>query len=155
MEKTFTEKESLQVIQQMIDNTNTALRAHGHYYILWGIMTALAALLHYYFIKNPANFQPGMVWPVIMIIAGIIHGVLVSKMTKERQITTFTDTTMKFLWIAFTISILCLVAVMFGIGPQNAYPMFLILYGMGTFASGGQSIGGSVLASVLPVNIPG
>ena len=137
MDKTFTEQESLQVIQRMIDNTKTTLRAQGHMYILWGIMTAVAAILNYYFLKNPAGFPPGIVWAILMPLTGIVHGILVYKLEKDSRMTTFADNTMKFLWIGFTLSIIVLIVVMFQVGPANAYPMFMILYGLGIFASGG------------------
>lgn len=137
MAKELTEKESLALISSMIQNTKTNVRAQGHLYILWGVLVPLTALAHYYFVQYPMSFPPGMVWMFTMPITGIIHGILVSRLTKSSRTITFLDEAMKYIWSAFILGIVVVIILMFAVGPQNAQPVFLILYGIGTFASGG------------------
>ena len=137
MANELTEKESLALISSMMQNTKTNVRAQGHMYILWGVMVPLTALAHYFLIQFPMSFPPGMVWMFAMPLTGIIHGILVHRLTKSSRTITFLDEAMKYLWTAFILAIVVVIILMFAMGPQSGQPFFLVLYGIGTFASGG------------------
>lgn len=137
MSNELTEKESLALISSMILNTKTNVREQGHLYILWGVMVPLTALAHYFLIQSPMSFPPGMVWMFAMPLTGIVHGYFIKKLTGTSRTITFLDDAMKYIWTAFIIGMFVVIVLMFAVGPQNAQPMFLVLYGIGTFASGG------------------
>src|SRR5947208_6770779 len=78
---------------------------------------------------------PFVTWS-LMIVGGIVSIFAVKKEVKERLVKTWIDTMMKFTWIAFGV---CLFVVLF-FSPKlqiNTFPLVLLIYGVGTFISGG------------------
>lgn len=137
MKDSLTNQESLNLITKMIANTRYNVRQHGHLYILWGISVPMAALLHYYFIQFPMGFPPGMVWPILMVTSGVIHGIMINRLVKNQHTITIIDEAMKYLWTAFLLAMVAIIVVMIAQGPTYTSPMFLIAYGIGTYATGG------------------
>lgn len=138
MEKEFNQEQGLEVIQQMIANAKRNVSDNGFFYLLWGYAVLLASLAHFYllrFTETELHFLP---WPIVMTISGVIAGVAGARYSKKAKVKTYFDTLMGYLWGAFAISIILVLVFMPKLGYEKTYPIIMILYGIGTFVSGGM-----------------
>ena len=137
-EKALTEQESLLLIGQMIRNAKKAVRDNGFLFLLWGWLVFAASLSNYImaFVLDMGEIAY-LPWPVLMISGGIISAIYGSRQKKNERVKTYVDDAMKFLWIAFVVALLLTLVFMSKIGPEVAYPFIMVLYGVGTFVSGG------------------
>jgi len=139
MEKQIDEQMSLQIITEAIENAKSKFRDNGFFYLLWGWLVLAASLLQYGLIQFSSTPYHWVGWPVIMTIGGTASGIYGYRLGKKSTVRTFIDTSMIYLWIGFTISLLLLivVAVVNQISFQLVNPIIIVLYGLGTFVSGG------------------
>ena len=137
-EQSFNEKESLQLIHQMISTAKNDISDNGFFYLFWGYLVLIASIANYVLltvIKYEHHYLP---WSILMPLGGVISMIYGIRQEKKVRVRTFVDEIMKYVLIAFIVSIFI---VMFLIGrtgnPQIAYPMILMLYGIWLFVSGG------------------
>jgi len=136
-EKQFDQQQSLAVIQKMIQNAKENLKDNGFFFLLWGWLVFAASISHYILLSVVHYEYHYLPWPILMTAGGIIAGIYGYKSSKQRQVKTYMDKFMAYLWGGFIISLGIVLGFMFKIGPDVAYPMIIILYGIGTFVSGG------------------
>ncbi len=138
MENDFNEKDSLKLIHEMIENSKNRLGESSFFFLLWGWLVLLASLMHFalFFTEFKYPFLP---WPVIMTIGGIVAGITGYRKKKKNCVKTYLDTTMGFLWASFGISLfLILFSASEGkITWAMSNILVIVLYGLGTFVSGG------------------
>lgn len=133
-EKKFTEKESFDVIIGMIQAAKTNLHDESFYFLLWGWLVFFASLTHFFLLKNNVEFAPA-VW-MLMPLGGIITAVYSSRQKKNVKVKTYVDEFMKYVLIAFLVSLGVVLFSMQKLG-LNTYPMVLLVYGLWLFISGG------------------
>jgi hypothetical protein len=136
-EKPLTEQESLLLIGQMIRTAQQKVQENGTIYLIWGWLVLAASLSQYILltvVKWEYNFLP---WPVLMILGAIISSIQGAKEKRREKVRTHLDQFMKYLWIAFGVSLAFVLGYMSKIGIQETYPLVLVVYGIGTFVSGG------------------
>jgi len=138
MEKKFNEKESLMLIQEMIENSKDRLGEGSFFYLLWGWLVLFASLTHFILLFTGFKY-PYLPWPVMMFAGGITAGIAGYRMKSRTRVKTHLETTMKYLWISFTIT-LFIILFSAGLGKiswEMSNILIIALYGLGTFASGG------------------
>ena len=160
MENLLTEKESLDLIGQMIRTAkNNLQRGMGNIFLLWGYLVAgisLAIFIMLYILPGPTSYYAYFLW-FLMAFGYPFHYRLLKKREKERLVMTYVEKLMAWVWIAFAISILTVVAgLLFGtiivmpafcdIEPGHEFlrwfqwlfisPVMLCLYGFALFVSG-------------------
>lgn len=131
------QNESLRIITEMITATKKSLSDNGTYYLIWGWAVLAAALINYFLLLTKAS-QPFLAWPVLMIAAGIITAIYSFKEKRKELAKSHLETTIQYLWIAFGASMLVVLGMMWKTGPEIAYPTIMLLYGIGSFVSGGM-----------------
>ncbi len=138
METQFNEQESLKLIQEMIENSKARLGAGSFFYLLWGWLVLAATLIHFTLLYTSYNY-PYLVWPVLIIIGGIITVIAAAKRSHRAKAKTHLGTSMKYLWLSFIITLLFVLfsAVMGKISWDMSNILIIALYGLSTFASGG------------------
>ena len=132
---TMTEAESWNIIQGMIAEAKQEFQDDGFYYLLWGWLVLIASVSHYLLLTLTDFAHPYAVWLLMLVGVGatVWRGVKDSK----RNVKTYVGTLMQSLWLAVFISLMItLVAAGTKTGYQAAYPVILLLYGVGTFVSG-------------------
>ena len=138
MDSKITEKESLQVIYEMIETSKANLRGNSFFYLLWGWLVLLASLSHFALLQ--INYEHAYLpWPILMFSGGIVSGIAGYKLGKKTSTRTHTDTTMIYLWYGFMVTLL-IVLVFSGfeyIHWKNTSPLIILLYALATFVSGG------------------
>jgi uncharacterized protein with PQ loop repeat len=151
-EKQLTEKESLDLITQMINKAKDSCHDTGISAILWGTLIAVCALvklseLHF-------NYRLPFDIYLLTIIAVIPQIIFSIKSKKERKVKTYDDAFMDSLWLGFGITIFLMIFItnflfhaLEGYSNPEGHtavntlyefisPFFLLLYGMPTFVTG-------------------
>jgi len=138
MEKEFNEKESLILIQEMIENSKARLGESSFFFLLWGWLVLFASLIHFALLVTGFPY-PYLPWPVMMVIGGIVAGVAGYRMKKRKRVKTYLETTMSYLWLSFAITLFFILfsAGMGKITWEMSNILIIALYGLGTFATGG------------------
>jgi hypothetical protein len=135
MEKQLTQKESLEIIHAMVQQSRQRVGENGVFYLLWGYAALIAALAHYLLLQ--AGIQnPWMSW-VLMPVAGVLSGIIGYRKSQQATVLTHVDTAMVYLWGAFLIVLITVLSFSGQIGFTGSYPVVILLYGLGTFVSGG------------------
>ena len=158
MEKQFSEQESLELINQMINSAkNNLQKGIGNVFLLWGYLVAFASLINMLLLislPHRINHYSYFIW-YLMPLGLIFHYFLIGKIIKSNSVRTYVDKIMSYVWIAFTVSVLVLMITMIvatiinsSNGKQDTSdfmswfhwifmtPFMLILYGFALFVSG-------------------
>lgn len=138
MESTKEYNEKLNVIYDMIENSKTRIRGNAFFYLLWGWLVLAASLSHFIMMKS-GIFYSFLAWPVMMTAGMIISVITGIRMGKQAGYRTHIDTAVIYLWYGFFFALLVILA--FSIGGKIPWPvtnvLIIVLYGLGTFVSGG------------------
>lgn len=156
-EKQLTEKESLDLIAQMISKAKESYYDTGISAMMWGIVIAVCALVRLSELQFGYHLPVDIYW---LTVVAIIPQVLISiKEKKERKVKTYDDVYMNYVWLAFGISIVLMIFItnaIFNAGEavqgasyqvvavksttfkfyEYISPLFLLLYGIPTFITG-------------------
>lgn len=136
-DKTMTEQESLLLIGQMIRNAQESVKENGFIYLLWGWLVFATALMNYvllYILHSEYAYLP---WPIMMTLGGIASMVYSSRKRKTQLVKTQTGNFMRYHWISYGAALAFILFYMMKVGPEIVYPVIILIYGMGTFVSGG------------------
>ena len=133
-DQTINPSESLDIIQQMIQKTQKNYSKDSFYFIFWGWLVFATALLQFVLLQLTPEIAP-LVWG-LMIIGGIVSVMYGAKQTKTQKVKTHLDVYIHHLWIALGLSMLVVLGMMSKLG-LHSYPIIILLYGIGTFVSGG------------------
>ena len=135
-DENFSPKESLLLIQSMIDKTKQSISDKSIYYLVWGWLTFVACtgqfiLKHIY--DYPRHYY---VW--WLIVPGVVFSIVYSsRESKKQKIRTYVGESVKYLWIGMGFAYFVLSMILSEIGwDKPIYPFFIMLYGLGTFVSG-------------------
>jgi len=133
-EKTLTEKESLELISQMILNTKQKLRSgSGKPFLIWGYTTFMVSLLIYYLINKTEDYHYHWLWFLIPIIGFV--GNYLSRKKRQKHSKNYIDRVISYVWIVIGISgFLISFATIFVRMP--ALSMEVLLMGIGTTLTG-------------------
>lgn len=134
MDNTITPEQSLRLIDDTIREAKRSFQKVHFYFLLWGVLFALAGLVSYLMMQNGSPMH-WVIWPVMGIVGGIVAGVHGAKQVKKQGATTTMDRVHMWLWTANTITLILLLIglVARGVDPN---PFILCLIGMPTFISG-------------------
>ncbi len=135
MEKPFSPQDSLDIIQSMIDKTKSNIGENRIYFLLWGWVTFVAVLAQF-LLKVVFDYKHHyFVW--FAIIPAVIITIVMSNKKNHLQFRTYIGDSMGYLWIGMGISFSILSFIIStSIGWMNAWPFFILFYGLGTFISG-------------------
>ena len=82
----FSPEESLQVIQLMIQKAKQNVAHNSFYFLLWGWLVFITALLHFVLMKFTNMAQPYIVWNIMWVgvIASFVKGIKLGKSEKVK-----------------------------------------------------------------------
>jgi hypothetical protein len=134
-EEKFSPEESLLLIRSMIDKTKSNAAADSFYFLTWGWLTFIICIVQYVmlvFLKSPHHYYA---WFLIWL--GVIAVIVKSfKEKKEKKVVSYIDDSMKYLWTGIGITFFVLGWICAMNEWQKCFPLFIMLYGLGTFTSG-------------------
>ena len=156
IEKQLTEKESLDLIAQMINKAKDACHDTGIAAIMWGSVIAICSLVKLSEIHFNYDLPFDIYWLTFIAVIPQIYFTIRGK--KERKVKAYGDAFIDYLWIGFGICIFLLVVISGSIynglqpvtqeyreltghaSPFKYYEyqsaLFLLLYGLPTFVTG-------------------
>lgn len=112
MENALNEKESLDLIGQMINTAkNNLQKGMGKVFLLWGYLVAvisLCTLVLLNILPGESRYYAYYLW-FLMALGCPFHYYLVKKMQDESLVKTYIEKLMTWVWIGFTVSILVVV----------------------------------------------
>jgi hypothetical protein len=136
MEENFSPQQSLQLIESMIKKVRSDIGDNRFYFLMWGWFTFLAILLQF-FLKVVMDYRHHyLVW-VISIPLLIITIIKSNREDQTAGHRTYVGESMGYLWMGIGISFFVMsIIISTTVGWVNAWPFFILFYGMGTFISG-------------------
>ena len=130
-------KAQLSIIEEMIAQSRQNISEGSIFYLLWGWLVLVAALSNYVLLVYTNYEHHYIAWPILMTLGGIVSAIIGSRQEKKQGVRTYVDRSINYLWIAFTITLIAVLISMVKFGVEVVYPIVIILYGLGTFVSGG------------------
>ncbi|MEJ8816692.1 hypothetical protein [Lacibacter sp. H407] len=130
-------RDSLQLIESMINKAQNRFSENGHLYLLWGwvvLVCSITSFIAIYFYGNGKSLM--YVW-MLTIPTVIYQMIYLARVKKNTNVRTYTDEINSYVWLVFVIMGF-LVGIIVGRSgqPQLFNPLVLMLYGMPTFLSG-------------------
>ena len=139
-EKPFSELQSLQLIESMINKAKNQFSENGHLYLLWGWVILVCSTGQFILSEAFNISRPYQIW-LLTWIAVVYQIIYLVRKKKKRKVRTYTDDIMGGVWLAFVITM-----VLFAFSLGNSvhgtdvsrifYPFLLTLYGLPTFLLG-------------------
>jgi hypothetical protein len=132
----FSPEQSLQVIQSMIQKAKQDVVRNSFYFLLWGWLVFIAAILNFMLMKFTDVQRPYYVWNIMWIgvIASILKGIREGRSEKVR---TYLGETMKY--FGFTMAIIyCSLPFIFGKYDlwHYSFPFYILIYAAACFFMG-------------------
>jgi hypothetical protein len=132
----FSPKESLLLIDNMINQAKNKFSENGFLYLLWGWVILLSSVGHFVLIQLQLFKHPEMIWMSTWLV--IIYQVFYIVQKRKREtVKTYSEHIIGYVWMVFGIS---LGMVSFILSKTNDWeamnPILLMMYGMPTFLSG-------------------
>jgi hypothetical protein len=137
-EENFTPEQSLRLINKMITEVKHGLQDNGFFFLFWGWLVFLSAITNFVLLKME-NEYAFYVWPILMPLGGIVSAVygIMRRKKEGKRVKTFIDRAMAYVWIAFGVSLFIVLSSGSKLGVEKVYPFVLLIYGIGTFITGG------------------
>jgi hypothetical protein len=129
-------EQSLQIIQSMIEKVKLDVAKNSFYFLLWGWLVFMAALLNFILMKFTDFRYPYIVWSLMIIgmIASIYKGV---KEGKQNKAETYLGETMKYFGISLGIIYTSLAFIFWKYNLwMYSFPIYILLYAVGCFFMG-------------------
>ena len=135
-ENPLNEKESLELITRMIQNTQKKMeRGAGRPFLIWGYATAISTLLIWIVIRLTLNYQFNYLWFMIPVIGGVF---MLLRKKQPKGVRTYIDKVITYIWIVlggtgFLLSMMSIFSVMWN------FPILfiiIIIMGMGSVLTG-------------------
>ncbi len=142
MDTQITEKESLLIIQTMINNAQRKYQEKGELFIMWGWLVFFTSLIHYSLLRFHlvAGQYAWIVWPLMGISGMIFQYRFLKRKKQQEKRTTLYDLAMTYLWsgIGLLYFFILVLALSGRMNWSMAYGLFLGIFGIGNFISGGM-----------------
>lgn len=134
-ERKLNEKESLELIAQMIQNTRNRLETNcGMPFLVWGYTTVFVSLLVWFLVVTTRNYHWQYLWFLLPVIAGT--GTYLSTRNQQPSIKTHLDKAINYIWLVFGMAgFLISLLAMFACKLPILF-IVLLLMGMGTTLTG-------------------
>ena len=138
-EENFDPRQSLLLIESMINRAKDKFAEDGSMYLLWGWVVFICSLTQFvlmHFLKYPYHY---IVWFASWIIV-IYQLVYIRKKNKYRRVRTYTGYILGYVWLTFVIVIFLLAFLIGRLTTGDYYthisPILLTIYGIPIFLSG-------------------
>lgn len=135
MNTELTPQESLRLIESMIGHARRSFSRMSFYFLLWGVLLIGAMIAAYLLRENAQGWQNGAPWGVAGALGGIISAIHGARDSRREQVSNPMDSTISWLWGAFVITMLLLIAFTV-VGRSDATVAITMLTGLPTFLTG-------------------
>lgn len=132
----LTESESLKLIAEMIGKAKSSYHSNGTSAITWGLVIFFCSIFDFLQIQFQFDIGFNIWW--LMFVALIPQFYKLIKYGEKKNFVTYEEKTMRFVWWAFGASVLMLMFFNGYYRPSHSESLFLMLFGMPTFITGGM-----------------
>ncbi len=130
------EKQSLQLIEEMILTAKNEIKENGFQYLFWGWLVIISIVVQFILMKTNIELMY-LPWVILMPLGGIVSAINGYKQRRILRVKTLIDLMMGRVWLTFGICLFIVLFFGFKIGYKtNVYPILILLYGFGSFLSG-------------------
>jgi len=134
-EQEFSPKESLRVINEMIETSKSRINEDGFIYLFWGWLILFCAIAQFVLFQVEL-YEYNYIPYLIVIPAGIYTGFRQYKKHKKER-SNYVTNVMKSLWISLGINLVVFGFLMFSAYQVSPTPFILVLLSIGAIVSGG------------------
>jgi hypothetical protein len=136
-QETFSEQNSLQLIESMINKAKNKFSENGTLYLLWGYTILICSLVQFILQEFFSYKESQYVWMLTWLVF-IYQTIFLMRRKKQLKVRTYTDEIIGLVWIAFVVCLFLTIFILsYNKQPQLINPVILMLYGVPTFVSGG------------------
>ncbi|MDY3978733.1 MAG: hypothetical protein SOZ00_01785 [Tidjanibacter sp.] len=128
-ERELTEKESLTLISQMIQNTqNKIIRNQGTPFLIWGYGVTITSLAVWLLVRLTGNMSWNFLWFAPSAVCYPLMAVFTRRQERQQTITTYVDRVINYIWATFGIAEGVATIAMFisGFALGASFPIFYI-----------------------------
>jgi hypothetical protein len=138
----FDEKQSLQVIQEMIQLSQRKIKSDGILLIVWGYAASLPSLIKYFkeilFLPNRVMFLLKFVDPVLPLLA---FAFTIYYILRERKkVTTYIGTSLRYVWISLFGCMVLVNLILYNVTHEVNFtlqhPLFMVLTAFAILVTG-------------------
>ena len=136
MEKSLTEKDSLLLIESMINKAKNSFSESGTLYLVWGFTVFICSIVQFtaaYYFKNEQGYY---IWFLTWGVC-IYQAFFLARKKRKEKVKTYSSEILGYVWMCFVI---CMALLIFLLIKNKAFlmisPAILILYAVPTFLSG-------------------
>jgi hypothetical protein len=135
-EKNINPTESLKIIEEMVNKAKNNYSDNSFYFIFWGWLAFIAAISQYFLIPIIGGQKSSMVW-LLMPLGGVVSMFYGMKQSKKQKVVSHIESMIGFIWLGMGLGFVVLMTGMTQPNAANLLPMFILLYAIGTFITGG------------------
>ncbi len=135
-ETPFNEKQSLEVIRDMINSSKQNLSENAAHFLIWGWAILVAAVIQYAVLLMQSDFRTEYTWFAAILIAGFAAGYTGYKQDKKKQSKTYVDRMMTAVWGGSGGMFTILAMTGFVFDWVFIYPAIIAVYSWGVLISG-------------------
>jgi FtsH-binding integral membrane protein len=138
MQENLTEKQSLSIIEEMINRAKNQFSEDGSLYLLWGWVILFCSLGHFVLQVVVEYNRPWQIWSVTWVVA-VYMLIFLRRKNRTRKVKTYTEELLSYVWLAFVIMMALTFFLLQKFVPQfwlYNFMFILLCYGMPTFLSG-------------------
>lgn len=133
-EKQMTGEESLQIITDMINKTRINIKHGSFHLLLWGWLVTICSLSEYLVWQFTSFDKPFLVW--LLTIPGVFVSLIYGfRKGRSQSFYTYADRIYMWVWMAFLVSAIILVFLLWG-KMELMGTFILLIAGLPTFMSG-------------------
>ena len=134
-ERKLNEKESLELITQMIQNTKDRMAENsGTPFLLWGYVTVIISLLVWFLLKETGNNNWQFLWFLLPVIA--FPATLWSQRKARKMLKTYIDRVVDYVWTVFGLGAFLVSCTAIFVWKIPILFVILLMMGMGTALTG-------------------
>lgn len=134
-DKKLNEKESLELIAQMIQNTKCRMaRNAGTPFLIWGYTTIVVSLLVWFLLKETGNYNWQWVWFLLPTMGYLFSFWFSHK--QQKMIKTYIDRVVGYIWIVFGLGAFFVSWIAIFFWSMSVLFVILLMLGMGTALTG-------------------
>ena len=135
-EKTLSEKESLQLITEMIGKAKNAYHSNGTSAILWGSVIFFCSVFNFIQVQFDLPVDFDIWW--LMFLALVPQFIWIFRSKKQKTFVRYEETSLSYVWWAFGAAIVMMMLFNFYYRPSHSISIYLMLFGLPTFITGGM-----------------
>ncbi len=136
MNQQLNERESLALIESMINKAKNNFSESGTLFLVWGFVILICSVLHFvttcFFDYENGGYVWGLTW-----LATIFQIFYLRKKVRKQKVKSYSDDIIKYIWITFFVVMVIMVFILIW---QKSYisiiPAILVLYGIPTLFTG-------------------